>query len=90
MPRRTRIEILIDILEAINKHPGQPPTRIALYTNMAYNRLAPILAKLEQRGIIEQANDEQRGYRLTEKGQTLLRELRRLSKVLRDFGLETI
>ncbi len=90
MPRRTRIEILIDILEAINRHPGQPPTRIALYANMAYNRLAPILAKLEQRGIIEQVGDEQRGYRLTEKGRTLLRELRRLSRVLRDFGLETI
>ena len=91
MTRRTRTRILIDILEALSKRPGQPATRLATATNMAYDRLAAILEKLEERGIVEKTRDGNRaGYALTDRGKQLLRELKRLEKILRDFGIETI
>ena len=91
MPRRTRIEILIDLLEAVARHPGEPATRLAMYSNMPYDRFSRLAAMLEEKGILTKMDNEGKtGYALTEKGRALLKELRRLRRVLSDFGLEAL
>lgn len=95
MPRRrSRIEIVMDILEALEEEGPMPPTRLATHANMPYDRLAPLLAELEEKGVIEveevSASPKTRTARLTSKGRELLRELRRLKRVLVDFGLDLI
>lgn len=87
MPKRTRIEILIDILETLAHDPTNP-TRLATLVNMSYDRLKAIVKELEAKGVIRSVKDEKfTVLELTPKGIELLRELKRLKKVLQDFGL---
>ncbi len=95
MPRRrSRIEIVMDILEALAEEGPMPPTRLATYANLPYDRLAPILQSLEDKGLVEVreagTNPKTRTATITRKGLDLLRELRRLKKVLLDFGLDIV
>jgi predicted transcriptional regulator len=85
------MEIVMDVLEALAKHGGEPASRIAMYANLPYDRLSRILEHLVSKGLVERVNSEDRiVYRLTEKGYRLLNELRRLKRLLRDFGLDLI
>lgn len=86
--RRSRLGQVADVLEAIESHEGAPATRLASYANMAYDRLSSLLEVLEERGLVERLPGG--GYRLTGRGRELLRELRRLRRVLDDFGLELL
>jgi predicted transcriptional regulator len=87
VPKRTRVEILIDILETLAHDPTNP-TRLATLVNMPYDRLKPIMMELEAKGIVKRTRGSRSSiFELTPKGMELLRELRRLKKVLQDFGL---
>ncbi len=94
MPRRrSRIEIVLDILDALASGP-ENPTRLATRANLPYDRLSSILASLESKGIvrIEEKPQSQRSKSvvLTQKGWELLNTLRSLRKILRDFNLEDL
>lgn len=87
MPKRTRVEILVDILDTLAHDPTNP-TRLATLVNMPYDRLKPIVRELEAKGIIRSVKSERSTIlELTPKGIELLKELKRLKKVLQDFGL---
>ena len=89
--RRSRAEIILDILEAVEGEPMVTPTRLATITNMPYDRLAPIVEHLQSRGVIEAVEDGRtRRLVLTRRGYKLLQELRRLKRILRDFGLDLL
>ncbi len=89
--KRSRIEIIMDVLEALARHGDEPASRVAMRANLAYDRLSKILEDLASRGLVERVNDGDRVvYRLTERGYALLNELRRLRRLLRDFGLDLI
>lgn len=89
--RRSRTEILLDVLEAVASEDGLTPTRLSTKANLPYDRLQPLLELLLSRRVIE-AREDGRSTRLTltAKGYRLLEELRRLRRVLRDFGLEVL
>lgn len=84
--RRGRLRLIADVLETVAAHEGEPATRLATLANMAYDRFARLAAELEEKGLIERLPGG--GYRLTEKGRSLLRELRRLRRLLDDLGLD--
>lgn len=89
--RRSRTEIILDVLEAIAAEELVTPTRLATIANMPYDRLQPIVEDLLVKGIVEALEDgRSRRLRLTRKGYTLVQELRRLKRLLRDFGLEIL
>jgi len=92
--RRSRIEIVMDILETLEEEGPMPPTRLATHVNMPYDRLATILETLAEKELvaIQDAEENQRTKlaAITEKGRELLAELRKLRKVLLDFGLDII
>ena len=88
MPRRSRVEMVADVLEAVASHPGAPATRLATYANMPYDRFSRLLRELMGKGLVEE--DPLGGYRLTGKGRMLLAELRRLRRLLEDMGLDIL
>ena len=89
--RRSRVGVLLDILSALAKHGDQPASRIAMYANLPYDRLRPLLDSLESKGLIERVGSTKTvRYRLTPKGYTLLRELQRLRRLLEDFDLDVL
>ncbi len=82
----------MDLLEALHDSP-QPPTRLASAANMPYDRLQPMLEDLERRGVVRlrpMPDGKGRIAELTDRGRMLLYELRRLRKVLEDFGLDLL
>lgn len=85
--RRSRLELVADLLEAVEAHPEAPPTRLAQYVNTSYDRLSRLLDELESRGLVSRSS---RGYSLTPEGRRLLRELKRLRRIITDFGLEDL
>lgn len=89
--KRSRLDIVLDVLEAINQAGELNPTRISLRVNLSYDRVKRVLDDLLRRGLIEVIpSDERHGstlVRLTQKGRQLLVELRRLKRILEDYGL---
>ncbi len=89
--RRSRSEIIFDILEALSVEEGIPPTRLATIANLPYDRLQPILWELVEKGLVEASkNGRSTRLSLTPKGFRLLKELRRIKKILLDFGLDIL
>ena len=89
--KRSRAEIVLDILEALTRGP-QPPTRLATAANLPYDRLAAILGDLERAGVVrvESLEGRTRVVSLTRKGLTLYSELSRLRRLIRDLGLDIL
>ncbi|MCE4625928.1 MAG: winged helix-turn-helix transcriptional regulator [Desulfurococcales archaeon] len=94
MPRkRSRLFIIMEILEALNDAP-MTPTRLATVVNLPYDRMRRIIKDLEERGLIERLRRENSPsvtyLAITDRGVKLLRELRKLKKLLNDFDLDII
>ena len=88
--KRSRLSIVMSVLEAIEREGPLPPTRLATYANMPYDRLRRLLGDLEERGIVRvEPSGDGRSFTvdLTSKGRQVLGELRRLRRLLGDLGL---
>jgi predicted transcriptional regulator len=87
--RRSRAEIVLEILEVLSSYEGISPTRLATAANLPYDRLQPILRMLVERGLVAMSrNSRSTVLSLTPKGFKVLRELRRVMRILLDFGLD--
>ncbi|MCE4617377.1 MAG: winged helix DNA-binding protein [Desulfurococcales archaeon] len=94
MPRkRTRIKIIMDIMKHLSER-SETPTRLATLANIPYDRLIPILEELERKGLVvfeaSEENPRARTVKLTDKGWKLYLHLKKLFKVVKDFGLEIL
>ncbi|MEB3851004.1 MAG: hypothetical protein LRS49_00280 [Desulfurococcales archaeon] len=88
MARRSRVDIVVDVLSALADRGPMPPTRLATASNLPYDRLRPILEALEARGLVRLSSmGGRRLVELTPEGLRALEELRRVSGLLRDLGL---
>ncbi len=89
--RRAKIEIIMDVLEVLARKGEEPPSKIATYANLSYDRLQKLLAELEAKEIVERVTTSERTlYRLTSRGYRLLTELKKIKKLLGDFGLDIV
>ena len=88
--KRSRLEIIEGILDYISRVGGEAiATRIATANGLAYDRLVRILEDLASRGIVEvELSEGRRIVRITRQGLILLKTLRDLRRVIRDFGLD--
>ena len=71
-PRRTRLEIMLNILRAV-KSGVEKPTRIMYRTNLSWKPLMKVLTSLSDQGlvtVIEEGNH--RFYEITDKGRNVL------------------
>jgi predicted transcriptional regulator len=85
--KRDRLSIVLDILEELSKEP-QNPTKLATAVNMPYDRLKKLLDELVERGLITYREQSKfRIYSLTAEGYKVYEELKKVKKILQDYGL---
>lgn len=89
--KRSRLQIIMEVLEALSQHGELHATELSLVVRLSYDRLRNILEHLNERGllVLERLNNEHKSLivKLTSEGDYLLEELRRLKKLLEDYGL---
>jgi len=81
-PYRSRLKIIMDILEAISLHGGKI-SMILTYANLSHDRCVKYLEELLEKGLVEEGAD---GYALTERGYKFLQELKRAERLAEAFG----
>jgi predicted transcriptional regulator len=86
--RRSKLQILADILEALAESGEMNISQLLTAANLSYDRLTRYLRELELNGMIytERRNSEVR-VRLTVKGSSFLQEFRKIKKIAEAFGI---
>jgi len=91
MKKRSRLELIMEILETIYSEDEISPTWLSIKVNLSYDRVKKILDELITRGLVESTpSDKRKGSAvlvLTPKGVKLLEELKRIKSLLREYGL---
>lgn len=87
--KRTRLEVIKDILNVIKSKNGQiKPTHILYKSNLSYVMMAEYLDELKEKGFItETEKSKGKTYQITEKGQEYLRKYSLVSEFTEAFGL---
>jgi predicted transcriptional regulator len=81
-PRRSRMEVKIDILQAIADGSGRP-THIMYRSNLSWAVMRGVMKVLEQQGlVISKEIEGRRSYVLTEKGSRVLETYRSVKNQL--------
>ncbi len=86
---RSKIRIYMDILQAVQEDGGKAkPTHILQKANLSHERLTKYLGELvERRLVLENLDDGNRLYSLTEHGMRFLDELKKAETFVSGFGL---
>jgi len=85
--KRTKLLIVMELLEVLSSN-ELPPTRLATLVNMPYDRLANLLRELEEKKLVEVVEGgRSKVVRITEEGLKLLGELKKIKKILDEYGL---
>ncbi len=89
MQRRDRLQILHDVLRAIQtKGPQAKPTHILYKANLSYKVLQEHLTEMmRQEMIIEEVIDEKKMYSLTDKGFKFLQEYQMVREFMSSYGI---
>ncbi len=87
--KRTKLEVVRDILRAINDKNGRiRPTHILYKANLSHQMLDEYLTDLINRGlVVETKVGNSRTYALTDKGFEFLRKYKMISEFVDSFGL---
>lgn len=84
---RSQMRIYVDIMRVIQRENNRAkPTRILYGANLSHDRLLKYLEELKALGVIEETDDEERLYKLTQKGVEFLNEFIRIDKFAGAFG----
>jgi len=87
-PRRSKTEIIRDVLAVLEERGPQPLSRLGTYANLPYDRLRRLVEELERRGLVRVSRSSSSLIvEIAPLGVELLEELRRLERLLRDLGL---
>jgi len=81
LPRRTRYEIYLDILEAVRRKGACPITRLSYGAGLPVDRTKKVVDFLLAQGLLRQENiGERRVYRITQRGGEFLAALRTIRR----------
>lgn len=84
---RSQMRIYVDIMRVIQREDNRAkPTRILYGANLSHDRLLKYLEELKTLGVIEEINNEERLYKLTQKGVEFLNEFIRVERFAGAFG----
>ena len=86
MKRRSKLEVINDILDAIYQKGEIKLTHLMYKANLSYQKLKEYLDKLKENDMIE--IDSNNIVKLKDKGIEFLREFYRLKKFAESFGLD--
>lgn len=86
--KRSKLLIVLDVLEVLITQGEVNPTRLATAVNMPYDRLTALLQELSDKGIVKiNSSGRSRNVSVTPKGVELYEELRKIVELLRSYGL---
>lgn len=88
--KRTRLEVIRDILEVIRAKNGKiKPTHIMYKSNLSHQMMEEYLAELMGKGFVLQVPlaGGSKTYSVTEKGMTYLNRYKMISEFTESFGL---
>jgi len=85
---RSQMRIYVDIMRVIQREDNRArPTRILYGANLSHNRLLKYLDELKALGVIEAiVEEDDRLYRLTQKGVEFLNQFRGVERFAAAFG----
>ena len=82
---RSAAGIVYDILKTLEELGPMPPTRLATYANLPYDRLRLFLDSLKAKGYVEETDD---GVKITEEGRRALEKLKEAKKLMEYLGFK--
>lgn len=87
--RRTKIEIIFDILKAIQEKGGKiKPTHLLYKSNLSYKKMLEYVKELIEKDMVgEEEKDGKKMYTITEKGINYIQEFRKIKEFSDSFGL---
>lgn len=86
--RRTKADILFDILRIVQQNEGKAKTTKILYgANLSYTRLKKHLDYLIQNGFLEKIQKDSIYFVLTDKGINFVQEFRKVKRFSEAFGI---
>lgn len=87
--RRSRLEIVYDLLNAINEKRGViKPTHLLYKSNLSHKKMVEYTGELIGKGLMqEQEKDGKKVYVLTDKGLEYVNEYTRMKRFSESFGL---
>lgn len=87
--RRDRVEVVISVLEAIQKESNRAkPTHVMYKANLSHGLLKSYFSELKEKGVIVENKEGDKTFiSLTEDGIRLLSELRKMKRFMESFGL---
>lgn len=89
MPRRSKLEILINILESIYRGRNKP-THIMYRANLSWNRMNKYLDFLLRHGLIEEVEKgDLREYQITEKGKKIIWYFSKIKETMEISAIES-
>jgi predicted transcriptional regulator len=86
---RSKTRIYVDILDSLLRHGGKSgPTHILLGANLSHERLMKHLTQLINLGLVsEEIGDNERVFKLTDKGRVFILEFGKVEKFAEAFGI---
>ena len=86
--RRSKFEIIYDILALIQREGKIKPTHVLYKGNLSYDRLEKYIGELKDKGLIEEFKEKDKTfYRITEQGIRIVEEAKKINEVKNAFGL---
>lgn len=88
MARRTRIDIIADILASIQEKGKIKPTHLMYKANMSHNQMGPYLEELVEKDMVKKIKKDNYDYIiLTDKGCEFIQKLGEMKAFEKAFGL---
>ena len=87
--RRTKIEIIHDILKSIQEKGGKiKPTHLLYKSNLSHTKMKEYISELKKKEmILEELDDDNRYVKITDKGLKYISEYKKIMEFSDSFGL---
>lgn len=88
MKKRTRLEVIRDILEILRENRQVKITHLIYKSNLSNNSIKPYLNDLLENNMVEESiESERRLFKITKKGNEFLEEFNKIKIFSESFGL---
>ncbi|MDP2925626.1 MAG: winged helix-turn-helix domain-containing protein [Nanoarchaeota archaeon] len=86
--KRTRLEVIRDILDILQKNKQVKITHLIYKANLSNNSIKPYLGELLKKSLLEEIIiDEKRLFKITTKGNEFLQEFNKIKIFSESYGL---
>jgi len=90
MPKkRSRLNVINDILTTVSKEKEVKPTHILYKSNLSHKMMMEYLKELIKKKFIKEiSNNKSKTYSITNKGKNYLKEYKSMTVFMKSFGLD--